>query len=65
VWEAGYFNDRDRSFHTLFGRHLDELIPALVSGSGPPVPASAGHRALQLADAAVRSFESGLRVEVG
>jgi predicted dehydrogenase len=65
VWEAGYFNDRDRSFHAMFERHLDALIPALVSGSDPPVPAAAGRRALLLADAAIRSFESGERVKVG
>ncbi len=26
VWEAGYFNDRDREFHRTFDRHIDDLL---------------------------------------
>lgn len=62
VWEAGYFNDRDRDFHQMFDRHLDELIPAFTSGAEPPIHARAGHRALQLAHASIESFETGSRV---
>ena len=62
VWEAGYFNDRDRDFHEMFDKHLDELIPAFSSGGEPPIHARAGHRALQLAHAAIESFETGTRV---
>lgn len=62
VWEAGYFNDRDRDFHEMFERHLDELIPAFTSGAEPPIHARAGHRALQLAHASIESFETGSRV---
>ena len=58
VWEAGYFNDRDRAFHALFERHLDELVPAFRAGAQPPVHARAGRRALQLAYAAIESFET-------
>jgi myo-inositol 2-dehydrogenase / D-chiro-inositol 1-dehydrogenase len=62
VWEAGYFNDADRDFHTLLERHLDDLLAALRAGREPPVHARAGRRALELAYAAIRSFETGARV---
>ncbi|MEU8234447.1 Gfo/Idh/MocA family oxidoreductase [Actinoplanes sp. NPDC048967] len=62
VWQAGYFNDTDRSFHATFDRHVDELLAALRAGGPPPVPVSAGRRALLLAEAVIRSFESGTRV---
>ena len=62
VWEAGYFNDPDREFHRTFDRHVDALIPALRAGEPPPVHASAGRRALQLALASIESFETGQRV---
>ena len=62
VWQAGYFNDTDRSFHATFDRHVDEVFAALREGREPPVPMAAGRRALLLADAVVRSFEGGTRV---
>jgi predicted dehydrogenase len=62
VWEAGYFNDIDREFHRTFDRHVDALLAALRAGQAPPVPASAGRRALELALASIQSFESGRRV---
>lgn len=58
VWQAGYFNDRDREFD----RHVDELLAAFRRDEEPPVQARAGHRALELAYAAVESFETGRRV---
>jgi myo-inositol 2-dehydrogenase/D-chiro-inositol 1-dehydrogenase len=64
VWEAGYFNDRDREFHRTFDRHADALLAALRAGDEPPVHARAGRRALELAHAAIRSFEDGRRVAV-
>jgi myo-inositol 2-dehydrogenase / D-chiro-inositol 1-dehydrogenase len=64
VWEAGYFNDRDREFHRTFDRHADALLAALRAGDEPPVHARAGRRALELAHAAIRSFEEGRRVTV-
>ena len=62
VWQAGYFNDTDRSFHATFDRHVDELLAALRAGGPPPVPISAGRRALLLAEAVISSYESGSRV---
>jgi myo-inositol 2-dehydrogenase / D-chiro-inositol 1-dehydrogenase len=62
VWEAGYFNDLDREFHRTFDRHVDHVLEALRRGAPPPVPATAGRRALQLAYACIESFESGCRV---
>jgi len=62
VWQAGYFNDTDRSFHATFDRHVDELLAALRAGGPPPVPVSAGRRALLLAEAVIKSYESGTRV---
>jgi predicted dehydrogenase len=64
VWEAGYFNDRDREFHRTFDRYADALLAAFKAGGPPPVPAEAGRRALALAYAAIESFETGLRVGV-
>ncbi len=62
VWEAGYFNDRDRAFHEMFDRYLDDLLVAFTNGEEPPIHARAGRRALQLAHASIESFESGRRV---
>ncbi|CAN5836789.1 N/A [soil metagenome] len=62
VWQAGYFNDRDREFHRIFDRHVDAMLAAFHAGEEPPVHARAGRRALALAWAIVESFESGRRV---
>ena len=62
VWTAGYFNDRDRNFHAMFERYLDDMVPAFRSGDQPPVPAMAGRRALQVALACAASHDSGSRV---
>lgn len=64
VWQAGYFNDFDREFQRTFDVHLNEIIQAFKAGLPPPVHASAGRRALQLAHAAIESFQTGRRVEV-
>ncbi|MFI6831593.1 Gfo/Idh/MocA family protein [Kribbella sp. NPDC050241] len=63
VWEAGYFNDEARSFHSTFDRHVDHIITALQTGAPPPIPATAGRRALQLAQTAIASYERGTRVD--
>src|SRR5258708_20727188 len=62
VWRSGYFNDFDREFHRTFDMHLDAVMEAFKSGDQPPIHARAGRRALQLAWAAVESFQSGKRV---
>ena len=62
VWQAGYFNDSDRDFHATFDRHLDDLLPAFADGRPPPVPATAGRRALRLAHAIIESHVNGVRV---
>ena len=64
VWQAGYFNDREREFHRLFDRHVDDVVAALRSGSEPPIHARAGRRALALALAIVQSWDSGQRVRI-
>ena len=64
VWEAGYFNDVDRDFHRTFDKHADALLQALRAGGPPPVHARAGRRALELAEAIIRSYEGGQRVRV-
>jgi predicted dehydrogenase len=63
-WEAGYFNDADREFHRTFDKHIDALLHALRAGERPPVDAGAGYRALRIAYAAIRSFQSGRRVKI-
>lgn len=62
VWQAGYFNDEARYFAGTFDRHVDRVVPALLGGGPPPVPATAGRRALELADAIIRSHQGGERV---
>lgn len=64
VWQAGYFNDRDRTFAGTLDRYLGATLEAFRAGQPPPVPALAGHRALALAYAAVESWETGRRVRV-
>jgi predicted dehydrogenase len=64
VWEAGYFNDRGRSFHETFDAHLDALMPALRAGAPPPVHAAAGRRALQVAYLVIEAIDTGRRVAV-
>ena len=64
VWQAGYFNDTDRTFHHTFDRHVDEVLPALRAGQQPPVHARLGRRALVLAHAIMESFETGRRVTI-
>lgn len=62
VWQAGYFNDRERQFHATFDRYLDVMLPAFVAGEQPPVHAEAGRRALRLCHGIIESFETGTRV---
>lgn len=64
VWQAGYFNDLDRSFYATFDRHMDAILQALRDGRPPPVHARAGRRALLLAVAAMESFRTGRLVAV-
>lgn len=64
VWQAGYFNDANREFFTTMDRYAHAMVKALRAGDPPPVPASAGRRALQVAHAAIESFETGRRVDV-
>jgi predicted dehydrogenase len=64
IWQAGYFNDFDREFHRTFDTHLDAVLDAFKRGNPPPIHARAGRRALQLAWAAIESFEFGKRVSL-
>jgi myo-inositol 2-dehydrogenase/D-chiro-inositol 1-dehydrogenase len=64
VWRSGYFNDFDREFHRTFDLYLDAMLESFKRDEAPPIPARAGRRALELAWAAVESFESGKRVAI-
>lgn len=64
VWQAGYFNDVDRSFRLTFDKHVDALLANFKAGRPPPVHARAGRRALLLATACIESFTTGRRVAV-
>ncbi len=64
VWQAGYFNDREREFHRIFDRHLDAALAAFRAGDEPPVHARAGRRALALAWAIVQSHQTGMRTSI-
>jgi len=63
VWEAGYFNDIDREFHRTFDKHIDAIITAFSADKEPPIHARAGRRALELAQAAICSFEERRTVQ--
>jgi predicted dehydrogenase len=63
VWRPGYFNDLDRTFTHTFDRHVEDVLAALRAGTEPPIHARAGRRAVELAEASVRSFEDGVRVQ--
>jgi myo-inositol 2-dehydrogenase / D-chiro-inositol 1-dehydrogenase len=65
VWQAGYFDDFGRMFSRTLDRHIAAVLTAIRAGESPPVHARAGRRALELALACVRSFETGRRVETG
>ena len=65
IWQAGYFNDRDREFHRTFDLHVDDMLDRFKRGEEPPIHARTGRRALELAYAAIESFETGERVAVG
>jgi predicted dehydrogenase len=64
VWQAGYFNDRDRGFYCTFDQHMDAVIHAFRRGEAPPIHARAGRRALAIALAAIESFRTGRVVTV-
>lgn len=64
VWEASYFNDEARTFEYTFDRHVDAMLEAFRAGQQPPVPATEGRRALELAMGIIRSYEEGVRVAV-
>jgi len=64
IWGAGYFNDLDREFHRTFDKYLAPMLEAFKRGAEPPVHARSGYRALALAQAAIKSYETGRRVEV-
>lgn len=64
VWEAGFFNDRDREFHRTMDKHVDDLLAAFRAGAPPPVHADAGRRALALAHATISAVRTGQRTSL-
>jgi myo-inositol 2-dehydrogenase/D-chiro-inositol 1-dehydrogenase len=64
VWEAGYFNDPDRSLLSTLDGHVADVLAAVRAGAPPPVPGAAGLRALELGWAAVEAARTGGRVDV-
>lgn len=64
LWQAGYFNDRDREFHRTFDKHFDAILTAFQQGAPPPIHAAAGRRTLLLAKAAIQSYMTGERVHI-
>lgn len=63
-WRAAYFDDEARYFAGTFDRHIEFVLAALRAGDPPPIHATAGRRALELAMATIRSHETGTRVQV-
>jgi hypothetical protein len=62
VWQAGYFNDRDRGFHQTFDSHFELMLERFRDGEEPPIHARAGRRALALARASSHSRPGGARL---
>ncbi|MEP7189133.1 MAG: Gfo/Idh/MocA family oxidoreductase [Roseiflexaceae bacterium] len=57
-----HFNDQDRAFQRTFDKHFELMLEAFRNGEAPPIHARAGRRALALAQAAIKSCETGRRV---
>ena len=64
TWTAGFFDDDGRSFCKSVDRYMEDMFRAFRNGDAPPVPATEGLRALRIAYAAIRSFETGQRIMV-
>ena len=63
-WAPGFFMDDERSFSHNTDRLIDATLSAFIKGEKPPVPAAEGLRALELAYAAIESYEKGIRVRI-
>ncbi len=64
VWQSTYFDDEARYFAGSHDRHLADLVRAFRMKEPPPIPATRGLEVLAVCHAAIRSFESGRRVDV-
>ena len=64
VWTAGFFEDDKRSFHKSVDRLIDDMLTSFQKGEEPPIPAKEGLRALQIAYAAIESYQTGKRVRI-
>ena len=64
VWQAGFFNDYEREFLRTFDEHYNNVIKNFLKGMQPPIHASAGKRALQLALASIKAMQTNKTVNV-
>ncbi len=64
VWQAGFFKDDERSFNHDLDLYLEDMLRAFKNGEEPPVHAREGLRALEIAYAAIESFNEGKIVHV-
>ena len=64
VWQAGFFKDEERSFNHDLDLYLEDMISAFKKGLPPPVPATEGLRALEIAYACIDSFKTGKVMKV-
>lgn len=62
TWSAGFFDDDGRAFRKNVDRYWTDMLKAFRAGEQPPVPATEGLRALQIAKAAITSYQTGKRV---
>jgi myo-inositol 2-dehydrogenase / D-chiro-inositol 1-dehydrogenase len=62
-WRTGVFDDDLRSFTYTVNRHLELILDALEKKGPVPTPAREGVRALEIAEAALKSHLEGRRVE--
>jgi len=63
-WQPGIFEDNLRSFTYTVNLHLELILDALEKGEPPPTPAREGVRALEIAEAALKSHLEGRCIKV-
>ena len=62
VWQAGFFNDYEREFLRTFDEHFNEVINNFLKGKKPPIHATKGKRALQIAIASIKAMKTNKTV---
>lgn len=64
LWEPGFFDDEARGFAATTARHIDAFVAAQLEGRPVPVPADDGYAALRAGLAAIKSVQTGRRIDI-